>query len=93
MTPGHGGEIQLTDALAVLARDGRLRGVEFDGRRFDTGDKLGFLEATLVHALRRPALAGPLRELMRTLLSAEELPREALSADPRAAGGTSKKDA
>jgi UTP--glucose-1-phosphate uridylyltransferase len=71
LRPGHGGEIQLTDALAVLARAGRLRGVEFEGRRYDTGDRLGYLEVNLVHALRRPDLAGALREILRDLLERE----------------------
>ena len=71
--PGHGGEIQLTDALVVLCAQGRLEGVLFDGRRFDTGDRMGFLEATLVHALRRPALAPALRTLMRELLERQDV--------------------
>jgi UTP--glucose-1-phosphate uridylyltransferase len=75
LPPGHGGEIQLTDALAVLAHQGRLRGVEFEGRRYDTGDRLGYLEITLVHALRRPELAPGLRALLRRLLEQEEEPR------------------
>lgn len=48
------GEIQLTDALNQLARDGKLYGHVLDGRRFDAGDRLGFLEATLYYALQSP---------------------------------------
>jgi UTP--glucose-1-phosphate uridylyltransferase len=66
--PGAGGEIQLTDALRVLARQYPVYGYLFRGRRYDLGDKLGFLEAAVVLALRRPdlgpELAGRLRELI-----------------------------
>jgi UTP--glucose-1-phosphate uridylyltransferase len=71
VTPGQGGEIQLTDALAVLAKEGRLAGVEYEGEHFDTGTRLGFLEANLVHALRRPDLAADVRALLRNLLARE----------------------
>jgi UTP--glucose-1-phosphate uridylyltransferase len=55
--PGRGGEIQLTDALKVLAQRGEVRGVLFHGRRYDTGNKLDYLR-TLVHfACERPDLA------------------------------------
>ncbi|MDP2308338.1 MAG: UTP--glucose-1-phosphate uridylyltransferase GalU [Pseudomonadota bacterium] len=62
--PGAGGEIQLTDALAVLAARGEVRGVLFEGRRFDTGNPLGLLEATLHEALRRPEYAEGARALI-----------------------------
>jgi UTP--glucose-1-phosphate uridylyltransferase len=45
--PGAGGEIQLTDALAVLAQQGRLVGVRFEGDRYDAGDRLGYLQANV----------------------------------------------
>jgi UTP--glucose-1-phosphate uridylyltransferase len=54
--PGAGGEIQLTDALAVLAQQGRLIGVRFKGERHDAGDRLGFLKANIHWALKRPDL-------------------------------------
>ena len=54
--PGAGGEIQLTDALAVLARQGRLIGVRFRGVRHDAGDRLGYLQANVAYALKRPDL-------------------------------------
>ena len=64
---GSGGEIQLTDALERLIDQGQvLHGLRFDGRRFDCGDKLGFLEATIALGLRHPQL-GP--ELQRILAS------------------------
>ena len=54
--PGAGGEIQLTDALAQLARKGDFYGYLFDGKRYDTGDKIGYIEATVAFALQRPEL-------------------------------------
>lgn len=64
--PGRGGEIQLTDALRVLATmpaeaGGGVHGVVFSGRRYDTGDKLGWLQATIRLAVRRPGLGDDLR--------------------------------
>jgi UTP--glucose-1-phosphate uridylyltransferase len=55
--PGRGGEIQLTDALKVLAAKGELRGVLFNGRRFDTGNKLDYLRTMVMFAAERPDLA------------------------------------
>ena len=55
--PGRGGEIQLTDALKVLAAKGELRGVLFSGRRFDTGNKLDYLRTMVMFAAERPDLA------------------------------------
>lgn len=51
--PGKGGEIQLTDALRVMAHVGNVYAYCFEGKRYDTGDKLGFLKATVEYALRR----------------------------------------
>ncbi|MBN1335218.1 MAG: UTP--glucose-1-phosphate uridylyltransferase [Deltaproteobacteria bacterium] len=65
--PGRGGEIQLTDALAVLAGRGAVQGLLFEGERFDTGTPLGLLEATLHLALRRPDLAPGLRRILAEL--------------------------
>lgn len=55
-TPGKGGEIQLTDALMTLASKEAMYAYNFEGRRYDVGDKLGFLEATVEYALKRPDL-------------------------------------
>ncbi|MEW6057780.1 MAG: UTP--glucose-1-phosphate uridylyltransferase GalU [Bdellovibrionota bacterium] len=63
-TPGRGGEIQLTDALARLAVEEGLLAYLFDGRRYDTGDKLGFIEATIAFALKRPDLADGVRRVL-----------------------------
>ncbi len=54
--PGRGGEIQLTDALRVLAKQQAMYAYNFEGRRYDVGDKQGFLEATVEMALKRPEL-------------------------------------
>lgn len=51
--PGAGGEIQLTDALKVLAQKQAMYAYHFKGKRYDVGNKLGFLEATVEFALRR----------------------------------------
>jgi UTP--glucose-1-phosphate uridylyltransferase len=63
--PGVGGEIQLTDALAVLARDQGLLGYRFEGDRYDAGDRLGYLKANVAFALKRPELAPALRQWLR----------------------------
>jgi UTP--glucose-1-phosphate uridylyltransferase len=65
--PGVGGELQLTDALAVLAREEGLLGHRFEGERYDAGDRLGYLRANIAFALKRPELAGPLKALMKEL--------------------------
>ena len=54
--PGRGGEIQLTDALKVLAQEQAMYAYDFVGRRYDVGDKEGYLEATVEYALRRPEM-------------------------------------
>lgn len=68
LPPGRGGEIQLTDALAVLSKKNQLWAHEFDGRRFDTGDRLGFLEATIHVALSRPELQVSVRAMLERML-------------------------
>jgi UTP--glucose-1-phosphate uridylyltransferase len=62
---GAGGEIQLTDAMAKLIDTQPFHGLRFSGRRFDCGDKLGYLEAIVAAGLDRPELAGGLRELLK----------------------------
>ena len=66
--PGRGGEIQLTDALKVLAAKGELRGVLFSGRRFDTGNKLDYLRTMVMFAAERPDLAGEFIPWLRKFL-------------------------
>jgi UTP--glucose-1-phosphate uridylyltransferase len=53
---GKGGEIQLTDGLAQLVRERKVFGCEFEGDRYDIGDKFGFVRATVAYALKRPDL-------------------------------------
>jgi len=66
-TPGSGGEIQLTDGLKHLLRNRPIYGYKFEGTRYDAGDKLGFLRATVEFALNRYDLGGPFREYLKTL--------------------------
>jgi UTP--glucose-1-phosphate uridylyltransferase len=63
--PGKGGEIQLTDGLQLLAQQESLLAYQFDGTRYDTGDRLGFIDATIAFALKRPELAASVQELLR----------------------------
>jgi UTP--glucose-1-phosphate uridylyltransferase len=65
--PDARGEIQLTDALGALRRARPLYAVEFEGKRYDTGDKLGFLKATVEFALARPDLAEAFRAYLKSL--------------------------
>lgn len=61
------GEIQLTNGLKRLLKDRPLYACEIEGVRHDTGNKLGFLKAVVYFALRRPELAGPFRDYLKTL--------------------------
>lgn len=70
--PGKGGEIQLTDALRVMARNGSVYAYNFTGKRYDTGNKLGYLKATVEFALRRPDLGPQFREYLKKLLADEK---------------------
>ena len=65
--PGSGGEIQLTDGLKHMLRSRPIYGYRFEGKRYDAGDKLGFLEATVEFALRRHDLGEPFRAYLKTL--------------------------
>ena len=66
--PGAGGEVQLTDGLAVLAQQKRLLGVRFQGTRHDAGDRLGYLKANVAYALKRPDLREPLLAWLREVV-------------------------
>ncbi len=61
-TPGHGGEIQLTDALLALAKKRSMYAFEFSGTRYDAGDKLGYLKAIVAYALKHPQLKNDFRK-------------------------------
>lgn len=65
--PGRGGEIQLTDALKHLLRSRPVYGYKFEGKRYDAGDKLGFLMATVEFALRRHDLGEPFRQYLKSI--------------------------
>jgi UTP--glucose-1-phosphate uridylyltransferase len=65
--PGSGGEIQLTDGLRHLLRNRPIYGLKFDGTRYDAGDKLGFLKATVEFALKRYDLGGDFREYLKNM--------------------------
>jgi UTP--glucose-1-phosphate uridylyltransferase len=64
---GSGGEIQLTDAIKKLISRGKVYAYRFEGDRFDAGDKLGFLQATVEFALKREDLGPPLRKFLKQL--------------------------
>ena len=64
-TPGHGGEIQLTDSLVELARRRGMYAYEFDGKRYDAGDKLGYLKAVVDFAIIHPTLGKAFKDYIR----------------------------
>jgi UTP--glucose-1-phosphate uridylyltransferase len=64
---GAGGEIQLTDAIRGLLAKEPVYGYVFEGKRYDAGDKLGFLQATVEMALKRPDLGKPFHKYLKSL--------------------------
>ncbi|SHE67033.1 UTP--glucose-1-phosphate uridylyltransferase GalU [Desulforamulus putei] len=66
--PGAGGEIQLTDALKKLVQAEAIYGCLFEGKRYDVGDKLGYLKATVEFALERPDLAEEFRKYLKEVV-------------------------
>ncbi len=64
-TQGSGGEIQLTDAIAKLLKKETVMALQFQGKRYDCGSKLGYLEATLAYALKHPEVATDFQLLLR----------------------------
>jgi UTP--glucose-1-phosphate uridylyltransferase len=65
--PGRGGEIQLTDALRLLARESGLYAYVYEGKSYDAGDKLGFLKATVEIGIENKEFGGEFRDYLRTL--------------------------
>ena len=65
--PGAGGEIQLTDAMAVLARRDGMVGVDFTGKRYDMGSKLGVMQAQVETALRHPEIGPDFRAYLKEI--------------------------
>jgi UTP--glucose-1-phosphate uridylyltransferase len=64
---GSGGELQLTDGLRLLLKQEKIYGYRYEGKRYDAGDKLGFLKATVELALKRPDLQDDFREYLKGL--------------------------
>ncbi len=64
--PDKGGEIQITDAIKILLETKPVYGYLFEGKRYDAGDKLGFLEASIDLALKRPEFSQKLREYLKS---------------------------
>jgi UTP--glucose-1-phosphate uridylyltransferase len=64
---GAGGELQLTDGMRLLLQKEKMYAYVYEGRRHDTGDKLGFLKATVEFALKREDLGEPFREYLKGL--------------------------
>ena len=68
-TPGKGGEIQLTDAIEYMLKSHHIYAYEFIGNRYDVGDKLGFIKATIDFALKREELRDDLLEILKNKLN------------------------
>ena len=67
LTPGSGGELQLTDALRAQAARSPFSGVLSTTDRYDTGNPVGFLEAAIAFALKDAEMSGPIREFIATI--------------------------
>jgi UTP--glucose-1-phosphate uridylyltransferase len=67
--PGKGNEIQLTDALLELIKVEAMYAYNFEGKRYDVGDKLGYLQATVEYALRKPELKDDFIEYLKTIVN------------------------
>jgi UTP--glucose-1-phosphate uridylyltransferase len=69
---GAGGEIQLTDGIAQLMKKEAVYAYRFDGKRYDCGNKLGYLQATVEYALKHPVLGAGFRSYLDGLMTGEE---------------------
>ncbi|MEO7761379.1 MAG: UTP--glucose-1-phosphate uridylyltransferase GalU [Casimicrobiaceae bacterium] len=67
LKPGSGGELQLTDAIAAMLGDEPVYAYEFEGKRYDCGDKLGYLQATVAYGLRHPDVGEGFTTYLRNL--------------------------
>jgi UTP--glucose-1-phosphate uridylyltransferase len=67
LTPGAGGELQLTDGIKGLLKTEKVYGYNFEGTRHDAGDKLGMLKASVDFALKRDDLGPPFRDYLKSL--------------------------
>ena len=66
---GAGGEIQLTDGIAQLMQRESVYSFEFEGKRYDCGSKLGYLQATVEYGLKHPSLGGDFAAYLREMVS------------------------
>ncbi len=66
ITPGAGGELQLTDAIKALLQYEKVYGFRYEGKRHDAGDKMGFLKATVEFALKRDDLGPTFRTWLKS---------------------------
>ncbi len=66
LTPGAGGELQLTDAIKALLQHEKVYGYSYEGKRHDAGDKFGFLKATVELGLKHQGVGGQFREWLKT---------------------------
>jgi UTP--glucose-1-phosphate uridylyltransferase len=73
---GAGGELQLTDGMRALLKHEKIYGYTFEGKRHDTGDKLGFLKATVEFAMKRKDLGGAFCEYLKSLDFGERAARQ-----------------
>ncbi len=69
MEAGAGNEVQLTDAMAKMIGQAPFHGLKFEGKRFDCGDKIGFLEAQIAFSLARPDLGPSVREFLKNYVN------------------------
>lgn len=70
LEPGFGGEIQLTDAMRIMSKNGNMMGVDFVGKRYDMGNKLGILQANCEVALKRDDLSAEFAAYLKELVKA-----------------------
>jgi hypothetical protein len=88
---GAGGEIQLTDGIASLMREEAVYAYRFEGKRYDCGSKLGYLQATVEYALGHPALGRDFRRYLHGLdiAAAAQAANAARAGEAKGAGGGS----
>lgn len=73
LPPGKGGEVQLTDAIRELKKTEDIYAYNFEGHRYDVGDKLGFLEATIEYALKRDELKDDFKEMLKKICKEHDI--------------------
>ncbi len=73
VSAGKGGEIQLTDAIALLLAQEKVYGYQFPGIRYDCGNKMGYLKATIAYALKHPEIADQMKEYLSQFSTENEI--------------------